>query len=60
MNNKDGEELKACDQYSKLRRALNIVLDVNITKDEYFAVLQLMSHLDNDVCLILDNTHENI
>jgi hypothetical protein len=58
MNNKSGEQLTVNDQYKKLHRALRLILNVEISNDDYFAIVQLMSNVETDVCLVLDNTLE--
>ena len=59
MNNKSGEQLTVNDQYKKLNRALRLILNVDISNDDYFAIVQLMSSIEPDVCLLLDNTFED-
>lgn len=50
-----------CDaQYKKLNRALGVVLGVNITPDEYYTILQLMSEIPKTATLVLEETHEDI
>ena len=58
-NNPDGE-LTSKQQYLKIRRAMKIVFNVDMSEDEYLAILQLMNSVSVDTCLILDNSHENI
>ena len=57
MNNEQGEELTVEKQYKKLSRALRIALGVHIGMDDYTAIMQLMSNIAPDTCLVLDNTH---
>jgi len=58
MNNKQGEQLTVNEQYKKLNRALRLTLNVDISCDDYVAIMQLMSNIEPDVCLVLDNTLE--
>ena len=58
MNNKQGEQLTVSDQYKKLSRALRLILNVDMNQDDYLAILQLMSNVEPDACLVLDNSLE--
>ena len=57
-NNIDGA-LNCKNQMDKFRRAIRLVLNIDITADEYYGVLQLMNELPRTATMILDETHED-
>ena len=60
MNNNIDEPMTTKSQYEKFKRSIGIVLSINITPDNYAAIMQLMNELPNTATLILDETHEDL
>jgi len=59
MDNNIADTLSCKNQMNKFKRAIKLVLNIDITPDEYYCILQLMNELPRTATMVLDETHED-